>query len=87
MVSDKDITNVLKMMPTEAEYYFTQASIKRAMPSDELKGMASRFNLNGKCFPSVKEALETAIAESSPEDFIFVGGSCFVVADLLSTLK
>ena len=87
MVSDKDITNVLKMMPTEAIYYFTQASIKRAMPSDELKGMASRYNLNGNCFSTVKEALETAIAESSPEDFIFVGGSCFIVADLLSTLK
>ena len=87
MVSDKDITNVLKMMPTEAIYYFTQASIKRAMPSDELKEMASRYNLNGNCFSTVKEALERAIAESSPEDFIFVGGSCFIVADLLSTLK
>ena len=87
MVSDKDITNVLKMMPTEAIYYFTQASIKRAMPSDELKEMASRYNLNGNSFSTVKEALERAIAESSPEDFIFVGGSCFIVADLLSTLK
>ena len=87
MVSDKDITNVLKMMPTEAIYYFTQASIKRAMPSDELKEMASRYNLNGNCFSTVKEALERAIAESSSEDFIFVGGSCFIVADLLSTLK
>ena len=87
MVNDKDITNVLKMMPTEAIYYFTQASIKRAMPSDELKEMASRYNLNGNCFSTVKEALERAIAESSPEDFIFVGGSCFIVADLLSTLK
>ena len=87
MVSDKDITNVLKMMPTEAIYYFTQASIKRAMPSDELKEMASRYNLNGNSFSTVKEALERAIAESSSEDFIFVGGSCFIVADLLSTLK
>ena len=87
MVNDKDITSVLKMMPKSATYYFTQASIKRAMPAGELKAMAQRFGLNGNSHPTVKQALEAAIAESSNDDFIFVGGSCFVVADLLSALE
>ena len=87
MVNDKDITSVLKMMPKNAEYYFTQASIKRAMPADDLKNMAERFGLMGNSHPNVKEALEAAISDSSDDDFIFVGGSCFIVADLLVALK
>ena len=86
MVSDKDITSVLKMMPKNAVYYFTQASIKRAMPAKELQTKATEYGLSGKSYPNVKEALNAAIAESSAEDFIFVGGSCFIVADLLSTI-
>ena len=87
MVNDKDITSVLKMMPKNAEYYFTQASIKRAMPADDLKNMAERFDLMGNSHPNVKEALEAALSDSSDDDFIFVGGSCFIVADLLVALK
>lgn len=87
MVNDKDITSVLKMMPKNAEYYFTQASIKRAMPADDLKNMAERFGLLGNSHPNVKEALEAALSDSSDDDFIFVGGSCFIVADLLVALK
>ena len=87
MVNDKDITSVLKMMPKNAIYYFTQASIKRAMSADELKEMAKGYGLNGNSHPTVKQALEAAITESSNDDFIFVGGSCFIVADLLSALE
>lgn len=87
MVNDKDITSVLKLMPHNAKYYFTQASIKRAMPAEELREMAKKHNLKGNSYPTVEKALKTAIADSSAEDFIFVGGSCFIVADLLSTLK
>ena len=87
MVNDKDITSVLKMMPQNAEYYFTQASIKRAMPAEELKNMAEKYGFTGKCYPTVKAALENAVADSTSEDFVFVGGSCFIVADLLSSLE
>ena len=87
MVNDKDITSVLKMMPKNAIYYFTQASIKRAMPADELKEMAKRYGLNGNSHPTVKQAQEAAITESPNDDFIVVGGSCFIVADLLSALE
>lgn len=87
MVSDKDITAVLAMMPKKAEYYFTQASIQRAMPAAELKEKASAFGLTGNAYPTVPEALKAATAESNGNDFIFVGGSCFIVADLLASSK
>ena len=85
MVSDKDITAVLAMLPKKATYYFTQASIKRAMPAEELQKKASEFGLHGNHYPDVRTALQAANVESSPNDFIFVGGSCFIVADLLAT--
>ena len=87
MVNDKDITSVLKMMPKDATYYFTQASIKRAMPAENLKEMAKEYGLTGSCHTTVGDALQAAISDSNDEDFIFVGGSCFIVADLLSTLE
>ena len=86
MVSDKDITAVLAMMPKSATYYFTQASIQRAMPAAELQEKASAFGLTGDHYPNVKTALEAAKADCNANDFIFVGGSCFIVADLLATL-
>ena len=86
MVSDKDITAVLRMMPRNAVYYFTQAGIKRAMPAGELKDKAAVYGLEGNPYPNVESALQAALEDSSPEDFIFVGGSCFIVADLLAEI-
>ncbi len=85
MVGDKDIEAVLAMMPHNAIYYFTQASIKRALPADELRELARTHHLLGSSYPTVSEALEAATRDSSQNDLIFVGGSCFVVADLLAT--
>ena len=87
MVNDKDISSVLAMMPKEATYYFTQASVKRALAPSELAAKAATYNLQGTVHPTVDDALETAKKESSADDFIFVGGSCFVVADLLSAIN
>jgi dihydrofolate synthase/folylpolyglutamate synthase len=87
MVNDKDITSVLKMMPQNAIYYFTQASIKRAMPAENLKSMANEYGLKGNSYSTVSNALQVAINDSDNNDFIFVGGSCFIVADLLSALE
>ncbi len=84
MVNDKDIASVLAMMPVNAQYYFTQASIKRAMPAEELKAKAAQYGLSGNSYPTVQAALQAAKSESMESDFIFVGGSCFIVADLLS---
>lgn len=85
MVNDKDIHGVLALLPPNATYYFTQASVKRALPAEEMQKQASVFGLCGKSYPNVKTALETALSEADTEDLIFVGGSSFIVADLLST--
>ena len=87
MVSDKDITAVLAMMPKKATYYFTQASIQRAMPAGELQKRAGAFGLHGNCYPNVPAALAAAKADSNADDFIFIGGSCFIVADLLTSIS
>ncbi len=87
MVNDKDISGVLAMLPREATYYFTRASIPRALPEGGLKELANQAGLSGACFPTVEEAVKTAQAESHPHDLIFVGGSTFVVADLLKAIS
>ncbi len=82
-VSDKDLSLVLPLFPQNAQYYFTRASVPRALDEKILQKEASRFNLNGDCYPSVKMACEAALKNASPEDMIFVGGSTFIVADVL----
>ena len=82
-VSDKDITSMLKILPKNAEYYFCNAAIRRALPADELKAQAENYGLKGRAFSSVKLALETAKSDATQDDFIFIGGSNFVVAEAL----
>ena len=84
MVNDKDISGVLALLPKEATYYFTKASVKRALPEQKLQQMAMQMGLTGNCYPDVPEAVRAAQKNSLPEDFIFVGGSSFIVADLLA---
>ncbi len=84
MVNDKDIRGVLALLPHEADYYFTQACVKRALPADELARLGTEAGLKGEAFANVPAAVRAAQKRSLPEDFIFVGGSTFVVADLLS---
>lgn len=86
MVNDKDISAVLNVLPRHATYYFCQASVKRALDSQAMQERASAFGLQGKAYGKVSDAYLAAVAASSSDDFIYVGGSCFVVADLLSFL-
>lgn len=83
MVNDKDISGVLKLLPSEATYYFTQASVQRALPAGKVKELAQTFNLHGEAYPDVKSALIAAKEKAASEDLIFIGGSSFIVADLL----
>ncbi|MDY3098657.1 MAG: folylpolyglutamate synthase/dihydrofolate synthase family protein [Bacteroidaceae bacterium] len=87
MVNDKDVNAVLSMLPQDATYYFTQASVKRAMPSDQFSQEASRHGLKGQCYPTVHDAYLAAKAASSEEDLIFIGGSTFIVADLFAAME
>lgn len=84
MVNDKDVRNVLKLLPADATYYFTKASVKRALNEDQLCGLAREAGLHGKTYPDVQAAFEAAKAASTEKDLIFVGGSTFIVADFLS---
>ena len=84
MVSDKDVTHVLEMMPRDAQYYFTQASVKRAMPVEQFSDIAKQCGLTGKSFPNVAEAYANAL-QNVGNGSIFVGGSTFIVSDLLSS--
>ena len=84
MVNDKDIRGVLALLPKEAAYYFTQASVRRALPAEELRHLAEAQGLAGEAYPDVPSAVRAAQQKSLPEDFIFVGGSSFIVADLLT---
>ncbi|MBQ3608825.1 MAG: bifunctional folylpolyglutamate synthase/dihydrofolate synthase [Bacteroidaceae bacterium] len=85
MVNDKDIRGVLNMLPRNAIYYFTKASVSRALNEREVQRLAKEVaGLEGNTYPNVKEAFEAANANAQKDDFIFVGGSTFVVADLLN---
>ena len=84
MVNDKDVSGVLAMMPKEATYYLTRASVKRALDEEELQALAARFNLHGNTYPTVAEASQAALGNAKENDLIFVGGSSFIVADLLA---
>lgn len=82
-VNDKAIDKILKLLPHEATYYFTQANIARALGANQLKDLAKSYKLNGEAFASVNEAFEAAKENAGFDDLIFVGGSTFVVAEVI----
>ena len=83
MVNDKDPENILKFLPRQANYYFSKASIPRALDENELAIKAAKFGLKGKVFSEVQAAFSTAKTNAGKDDFIFVGGSTFVVSEIL----
>lgn len=85
MVSDKDVKKVMAMLPKKAHYYFTKARTKRALPESVLQQIANDYELDGSTYPSVAEAVKTALQTAEPEDFVFIGGSTYVVAEYLET--
>lgn len=84
MVDDKDINTVMQLLPKQAVYYFTQASSHRAIPANKVQETAKAHQLEGMTFPNVKDAYQQALSDAHPDDFIFVGGSSYLVADLLT---
>jgi dihydrofolate synthase/folylpolyglutamate synthase len=83
-VNDKDLLSVLPLFPVDAIYYFTKASVPRALDENILKKQASDFGLKGNSYPDIKTAVESALTDADNEDVIFVGGSTFIVGDLLT---
>jgi len=83
MVNDKDISGVLALLPKNATYYFCQPNLERALNVQQLYNQAKNYQLVGKTYLSVKEAFVTAKANAKPNDLVFIGGSTFVVAEVL----
>ncbi|GFD96218.1 tetrahydrofolate synthase [Alteromonas sp. KUL156] len=83
VVSDKDLSEILPMFPEKAKYYFCKPNIPRGLSVDKLKEQASEFGLMGEMFRSVSQSLAEAKVNASKEDMIYVGGSTFVVAEIL----
>jgi dihydrofolate synthase/folylpolyglutamate synthase len=83
MVSDKSIDGVLELMPKNAIYYFCKPNIPRGLEAKELQISAKKHNLNGDIYHSVKEALAAANNQSTDNDMIYIGGSTFVVAEVV----
>lgn len=83
MVSDKDPGLMLSLLPANAEYYFTRASIPRAMTAEALKVAASKYGLSGKAYESVSDAIKSAQSSAGKSDIILITGSIFLVADAL----
>ncbi|HZW77553.1 MAG TPA: folylpolyglutamate synthase/dihydrofolate synthase family protein [Flavobacteriaceae bacterium] len=83
MVSDKDINSVLPLFPKKATYYFCKPDIPRGMEAGHLAAEAERHQLLGGVFSSVTKAYQTALQKAESEDLIFIGGSTFVVAEVM----
>jgi dihydrofolate synthase/folylpolyglutamate synthase len=82
-VNDKDLKSVLQLFPKDAVYYFTRASIPRALNEEILRSEARAFGLYGQCYSDVKSALAAARKSAGTSDMIFIGGSTFIVAEVV----
>lgn len=87
MVDDKDIDSVMCLLPKNAIYYWTQAESKRAIKAERVAELAIKHDLRGEIFDNVEVAYTKALKDSNNDDFVFVGGSSYVVADLLTFLS
>jgi len=83
VVKDKKLEEILPLFPNDAFYYFAKADIPRGKPAFELKEQAADFGLKGRSYVSVKNAFKAAKRKAKKDDLIFVGGSIFVVAEVL----
>ena len=81
-VSDKDVSSILSLLPKNANYIFCQANIPRALPANELMEQALSFGLHGEVILNVNVAIKKVIQDCDKNDFVYVGGSTFVVAEI-----
>lgn len=85
-VADKNIGGILSMMPRDAQYYITNADIPRALPREELADKCRAVGMGCRTFDNVPDAYAAMRAEASGSDILYIGGSTFIVADLLASL-
>lgn len=82
-VNDKDVRKMLSLMPHKAIYYFCKAGIPRGLAADELRRIGAALGLTGESYNSVQNAYHAALRAAKPKDVVYVGGSIFVVAEVL----
>ena len=82
-VNDKDLNTVIPLFPKHAKYYFCKPNVPRGLDVDQLRSVFNSNGLKGEAYNSVKEAFETAVYSAQREDLIYVGGSTFVVAEII----
>ena len=87
MVADKDVEDVLQLLPKKARYYWTQAQTKRAIPATEMQRLGRNYGLQGEAYSSVCEAIAAAMNSAAAEDTIFIGGSNYVVGEGMKCLS
>lgn len=83
VVNDKDLDEILPLFPQKAKYYFSKPNIPRGLEASILQEKASEFGLHGLIYDSVRIAYEKALQVASSDDLIYIGGSTFVVAEIL----
>lgn len=83
VVDDKNLKEILKYFPKNAQYYFCKADIPRGLAVESLQEQAAEFGLSGNSYNSVALAYRAALTQAKPEDLIFIGGSTFTVAEVL----
>jgi dihydrofolate synthase/folylpolyglutamate synthase len=83
MVAEKSLEDILPLFPEDACYYFCKPAIPRGLSEEVLKGKANNFQLLGKKYASVEKAYSSALLNANQEDIVFVGGSTFVVAEII----
>ncbi|HHS94944.1 MAG TPA: bifunctional folylpolyglutamate synthase/dihydrofolate synthase, partial [Phaeodactylibacter sp.] len=83
MVNDKEVEKMLKIFPNSAQYYFCKANIPRGLDACTLQQKAHKLGMGGECFQSVQAALQAAKKRAEAKDLIYVGGSTFVVAEVI----
>ena len=82
-VKEKDLDSILKLFPKDAVYYFCKPNIPRGMDEHDLFEKAEDSGLSGRVFPSVGDAYRAALNDASKRDLIYIGGSTFVVAEVI----
>lgn len=87
MVKDKDISKVLSILPQNATYYFCNADLPRALPANDLQQLAIPYQLKGSAYQTVADAYKAAVNIANSNDMVYVGGSTFVVAEVLTLLS
>jgi dihydrofolate synthase/folylpolyglutamate synthase len=83
VVNDKDLSTIVDLLPKKAIYYYCKPDIPRGLNADQLKDALKAFGLEGEVYASVNEAYKTALKNANSNDFIFIGGSTFVVAEII----